>query len=308
MNYKLNERDEVITSKGSLGIVTKISNKTVWFGSKRYALKSVLEDITNVIFDKSPDIKIDWTNKKVVKDFYHSFKRWSFYISGGCEYKTELCEVKNGMVCHNGEYYVPAPTVIWEGSNSDWCGKDIKEIKDGLYYINIYKRVSGYYKTMGGEIMNVFYIKEATSVSEQESLNIRKSWDYYKTPIEQNIAHIKTLNLQKLLSKEIDFIKDNILEFFKEHLPFQASNGVYINKWESFKNPLSCSKGLLYIDNSYLGGNPSGLNYGLMFNFHPSFTDEASYYTSSNITEFSPKALEQASTIIKQSVDRYCKL
>jgi hypothetical protein len=308
MDIKLKERDEVITSEGYLGVITKITDKSIWFGDKCYRLETVLKDIKSVLYNQNPDIKIDWTNKKAVESFYHSFKRWTFYISGGCKYTTELCEVKNGMVCHNGEYYLPAPTVIWEGNNSDWCGKETKEIKDGLYYVSLYKRVSGYYSTMGGEIMNVFYTKEATSVKEQESLKLRKEWNYYTTPVEQSVEHIKALDLGKILSKELDFIKNNMLLFFNEHLPFTASNGVCINRWESFKNPLACSKGLLYINNSYRGNNPSGLDYGLMFNFHPSFSNESRYYASCDVREFSPKALEQIAVKIKQAVESYCKL
>jgi hypothetical protein len=308
MKITLKERDEVITSEGYLGAVTKINDKTVWFGDKRYALESLLKKIKSVLYHQNPDIKIDWTNKKVVKDFYNSFKRWTFYISGGCKYTVELCEVKDGMVCHNGEYYLPAPRCIWEGRNSDWCGKETEVIKNGLYYVNLYKRVSGYYNSMGGEIMNVFYTKEVTSVKEQESLKLRKEWNYSTTPIEQSVAHIKTLDLQKLLSKELDFVKHNMLLFFIEHLPFKASNGVCINKWESFKNPLSCSRGLLYIGNCYRGCNPSGLDYGLMFDFHPSFSNESKYYASCDVREFSPKALEQIAVKIKQAVGRYCEL
>jgi len=304
MQIQLKENDEVRTSKGYLGIVTKINDKSIWFGDKRYALKTVLEDIQGVIYNKNPDIKVDWTNKKEVESFYNSFKRWTFYISMGCKSTTELCEVKKGMLIHNGEYYVPAP----KNTNDDWCAKDMDDLKDGLYYVSLYKRVSGYYEHMGGEIMNVFYIKEKTSQKEQESLNIRKAWNYYTTPIEQSVEHIKQIDLQRLLSKELDFIKNNMVEFFKEHLPFKASNGVYINRWESFRNPLSCSKGLLYIDNSYRGSHPSGLNYGLMFRFHPSFSNESRYYASSDIREFSPKALGQIAVQIKQVVGRYCEL
>jgi len=308
MKIQLKEKDEVRTSKGYLGIVTKINDKSIWFGEKRYALETVLGDIQGVIYNQNPDVKVDWTNKKEVESFYYSFKRWTFYISGGCKYTTELCEVKNGMLIHNEEYYVPAPRCVWEGNNSDWCGKETENIKDGLYYVNLYKRVSGYYSHMGGEIMNVFYTKEATSIKEQESLKLRKEWNYYTTPIEQSVAHLKTIDLGKILSKELEFIKNNMVEFFKEHLPFKASNGVGINKWESFRNPLSCSKGLLYIDNSYRGHNPSGLDHSLMFKFHPSFSNEHRYYASSDIREFSPKALEQIAVQIKKSIDSYCKL
>lgn len=308
MNIQLKERDEVITSEGYLGVITKISDKSVWFGEKRYALETILNDIKNVLYDRNPDVKVDWTNQKEVKGFYNSFKRWTFYISNGCKYTTELCEVKDGMVFHNGEYYVPAPTVVWEGSNNDWCGKETKDIKDGLYYASLYKRVSGYYEHMGGEIMNVFYTKEATSVLEQDTLKLRKEWDYYKASMEQSVEHIKKLDLSKLLSKELDFIKSNMFEFFKEHLPFKASNGVCINKWENFKNPLACSKGLLYIDNFYRGHNPSGLDYGLTFKFNPSFSNEHRYYKSCDIKDFSLKALEQISVEIKKSVDSYCQL
>jgi preprotein translocase subunit YajC len=45
MNIQLKEKDEVITSKGYLGSVTKINDKSIWFGEKRYALESVLKDI-----------------------------------------------------------------------------------------------------------------------------------------------------------------------------------------------------------------------------------------------------------------------
>lgn len=304
MNIVLKERDEVYTSKGYLGVVTKINDKSIWFDGKRYGLKAVLKNIKNVMYGISPDIKVDWTNKKEVEGFYFSFKRWSFYISMGCKYTTELCEVKDGMVCKDGVYYLPAPKNI----ENDWCAKDTTEKKDGLYYVNIYKRVSGYYDSMGGEFMNVFQIKENTSHKEQESLKIRKAWDYYRKPVEQSVAFIKTLDLQKLLHKELEFVKSNMVLFFNEHLPFKASNGVCINRWNNFGNPLSCSKGLLYIDNCYRGHNPSGLDYGLMFSFHPTFSNESRYHTSCYINQFSLNSLEQISFKIKESIDSYCKL
>jgi hypothetical protein len=301
MNIHLQEKDEVITSKGYLGAVTKINDKSIWFDNKCYRIDTVLSDIKSVLYHRSPNVKVDWTNVKEVKNFYDSFKRWSFYISNGCKYTTEICEIKNGMVFHNNEYYVPAPSP----SMDDWCAKDLKELKDGLYYAKLYKRVSGYYTHQGGESMNVFYISELTSIPEQESLNKRKAWDYYGTPIAESVEHIKKLDLSKLLSKELSFIKDNVSEFFKEHLPFKASNGVCINTWERFKNPLSCSKGLLYIDNSYRGNNPSGLDHGLMFKFHPSFSNESRYYASIHINEFSPKALEAIAVEIEKSVKSF---
>ncbi len=302
MSIKLNINDEVITKEGYLGVVTKINDKTIWFGTKRYSLEKLLKEVTSVLYQNSPDIKVDWTNPKESKDYYLSFKRWSFYISGGCKYTNELCEIKNGLAFHNGEYYVPCP----RGTHDDWRKKDETDIKDGLYYVRLYKRVTGYYSHQGGEIINVFSIQETTSAAEQESLNLRKSWDYYNTPKEQSIEHIKKLDLTRILVKELNFIKDNVGLFFKEHLPFKASNGVCINTWNGFISSLSCSKGLLYIDNYYRGCNPSGLDHGLMFKFHPSFSNEMRYYASSDIKEFSAKALEQIAVQIEKSVKSYC--
>lgn len=300
MNMKLNVKDEIITLDGSF-VVTQINDKSIWLDGKRYGLEATLKRVVNVLHQTNPDIKVDWTNREAAKDFYSSFKRWSFYISMGCKYIYALCEIKNNMLYHDGEYYVPAP----RGTHDDYCKKLETDIKDGLYYVKLYKRVTGYYEHQGGEIMNIFYEVEATSVAEQDLLNIRKAWDYYNTPIEQSIEHFKKLDLTRLLSKELDFAKDNVAQLFKEHLPFKASNGFCVNTWNGFGSSLSCSKGLLYIDNFYRGNNPSGLDHGLMFKFHPSFTREASYYVGANITEFSKKPLEAIAVEVKKALDRY---
>lgn len=300
MNIQLKEKDEILTDEGYY-MVTKVTEKSVWLNGNRYGLEATLKRIKSIIHQTNPEIKVDWTNKKAAKDYYLSFKRWSFYISGGCKYTIALCEVKDNMLYHEGEYYVPSP----RGTYDDWCKKLETDIKDGWYYVKLFKRVSGYYKSEGGEINNVFYEVEATSVAEQDSLAIRKAWDYYNTPIEQSIEHFKKLDLTRLLSKELNFAKNNMAELFKEHLPFKASNGFYVNTWSGFKSSLSCSKGLLYIDNYYRGGYPSGLDHGLMFKFHPSFSNESKYYASVNITEISKKPLEALAIEVKKVLDKY---
>lgn len=302
-NIKLKEKDYILTSKGS-ATVTQINDKSIWLDGKRYGLNAVMRDLQNVIYDTAPsEFSVDWSVLSEVKGFYYSFKRWSFYISGGSKFTEELCEVKDGIICHKGEYYLPAPRNI----NDDWCAKNTSEIKDGLYYTRLYKLISNYYDHLGGDTVNVFSLKEATSHKEQDSLKVRKEWNFYNNTVEQNIEHIKQLDLQKLLSKELDYIKDNVCAIFKELLPFKAANGVCISVG-TFSSPLSCSKGSLYIDNSYYGHCQSGLSYGLMFEFHPQFSNEAKYYESSDITEISIKALEQASVAIKRSIDSFCKL
>jgi hypothetical protein len=300
MNIQLKEKDEILTLDGHF-IVTKVNDKSVWLNDKRYGLEATLKKVKSIIHQTSPDIKVDWINKKEAYKFYLSFKRWSFYISNGCKYITQICEVKDNMLLYNGEYYVPAP----KGTYDDFCKKLETDLVDGLYYVRLYKRVSGYYEHQGGEMVNVFSIEAVTSTTEQDSLKIRKTWDYYGTPKEQSVEHIKSLDLSKLLSKELNFVKDNMGLFFKEHLPFKASNGVQIGTWSGFSSSLSCSKGLLYIDNSYRGNQPSGLEHGLMFRFHPSFSNESQYYSSCKINEFSPQALESIAIEIENSVKRY---
>lgn len=258
----------------------------------------------------SPDIEVDWFNPTAVHEYYNSFDRWSFYISGACKYENACVEIKNGLALHNQRYYLPSG-----GSHEDWCSKKTEFIEDGWYYVRLYKKGYGYYNTMPTvNYAYVFQLHDNTKPYTKEqvdSFNARNNYQFkstYKNISEEDINHIKSLNLAEVNSKELDFIKHNMYHFFKEFLPFKAKNGVYINKWESFDNPLATQKGLIYIDNGYRGSMVNNMDYSVMLQFHPSFSNEHQYYKGVYIKSFTADALEQIALKIEESVKQYCKL
>lgn len=258
---------------------------------------------------KSPDIDVNWLDLKEVKKYYASFDEWSFYISNGCKYVPGLVEVKDGIALFNQEYYLPAGGKY----NDTTCKKEIP-YTDGFYYANLYKRGFGFYSHQPSEFTaNVFqachespYTLEKIKDFERRTKYVFKST--YNKISEEDIAHIKSLNLSQINSKELDFVKGHMSDLWSDLLPFKAKNGVTISKWNSFSNPLQCSKGLLYVDNSYHGHTQHGFQYGAMLKFHPSFSNEHKYYQGVNISKISLDGLENIAIAIEKSVQLYSKI
>jgi hypothetical protein len=284
--------------------VTKISDSFVFFGKKRLSLNSIknlIESGERIQFKTSPDIEIDWSNKKKVLEYYNNFKRWSFYLSGGCKYKTACVEVKDGLAYYEGLNYLPMG-----GTHEDYCAKVEKFPKDGWYYAKLFKRGFGYYNTMPSN--NYAYVfltenKEPYTKEEVDRIDYRNNYKF--NILEEDIEHIKSLDLRFVNSKELNFIKSYQRQLFQHLLPFRAKNNVFINTWENFANPLSCTKGLLYIDNGYKGHNINKMDYYVMLKYHPTFTREASYYNSVSIDSININALELIALEIEKSIKNF---
>lgn len=289
--------------------VTKISDNFCFFGDKRISWNSInklIESGAKIKFKNSPDIEIDWSDKNKVLEFYDSFNRWSFYLSGGCKYKTACVEVKDGLAYYQHFNYLPMG-----GTYNDYCAKIEKFPKDGWYYAKLFKRGFGYYNTIPSN--NYAYVfltenKEPYTKEQIDRIEYRNNYQFkttYNNISEEDINHIKSLDLREVNSKELNFIKSYQRQLFQHLLPFKDKNNVYINTWENFSNPLSCTKGLLYIDNGYKGHNINKMDYYVLLKFHPSFTREASYYNSVSIDSISIESLKKISLEIEKSIKQF---
>lgn len=285
-----------------------IEESRVRIAAEMSKIKRKIKPPTKKIHKLSPDVVIDWGNLQSVKDYYNSFERWSSYISGGCKYDVGVGEIKDGILFHNDIHYLPAG-----GTALDWCEKS-KIIEDGWYYVRLFKKGYGYYRTM--PTTNHFYVYQTEhnhtfTKEEIDHIEYRNKYVFKSTYDKihpDDITHIKSLNLSKINSKELDFIKSNMKALFSDVLPFKAKNKVYINTWESFKQPLVCTKGLLYVDNGYHGHNINKMDYIPTLKYHPSFTNQAQYYCSTYITSFSAESLEQIAIEIEKSIKDFSKI
>lgn len=292
--------------------VTRTNENFVFFDKKRISWKKINELINSgekIIFKNSPDVDVDWTSSIKVKEYYNSFNRWSFYISNGCKYESALIEVKDGLAYYNGIYYLP-----FGGSHDDWCSKYSEIIEDGYYFVKLFKRGFGYYPTMPTKnYAYVFLMENKKPYTKQQIDDFERRNNYkfkttYNNISKEDIEYIKTLDLRWVNSKELDFIKSYQSQIFADILPYKAKNGVYISKWENFNNPLSCNKGLLYIDNSYYGSLPHKFNYGVILRYSPSFSNEMIYCGYVSIKSISVEGLEKVSLIIEEKIKLFAKL
>jgi hypothetical protein len=151
--------------------VTRITPSYCYFGDKCKSWNTINKAIAageKVILALSPNRKIDWTNKEDVVDYYNSFVMWNTYISGCSENHTEqlILDVKDGLVFHNGEYYLPCPT----STPTHWNAKQ-SNVKDGRFNVRLIKQENCYHaykgKDKGNIMLNMFYPgSEIKSVSE----------------------------------------------------------------------------------------------------------------------------------------------
>lgn len=142
--------------------VTKVTPFYCYFGDKRKSWNTINKAIAageKVILALSPNREIDWTNKEDVVDYYNSFVMWNTYISGCSENHTEqlILNVKDGLVFHNGEYYLPCPIPI---PPSNWNAKN-QNVKDGRFNVRLIKQENCYsaYKGIdkGNIMLNMFF-------------------------------------------------------------------------------------------------------------------------------------------------------
>jgi hypothetical protein len=291
--------------------ITRVSEHYVFFGDERISHQKINKILANgekIVFAKSPDIKIDWGNYKEVLDYQDSFKRFSTYISQGCKYyKSVVVEVKDGIAEYDGINHLR-----FKGSYDDWCKKP-EPLKDGYYYVRLYKKGYGFYSSQPTQNYLYLFISEhekpytKKEIDDFEFRNNYKFKSIYNNVSQDDIEHILKLDLRRVNSNELEFIKGYQRDIFKHLLPFKSKCGVIIDGW-CFNSPLKCSRGLLYVDNSYWGNMVNGFNYGVILKFHPEFSNEHQYYTSTYIKDISRESLESAAIDIKNSIKKYSKL
>lgn len=131
------------------GKVTRLSENSIYFGEKRYSLKSFLSKPIEVFYFESPDIDIDWTNEIQVDSYYKTFDQWSGVLRMGDSKPRELIEVKNNKVFYNGEYYLPYYSRHINQSEK-------KFLDDGFIFGYCVKMHNSFYSMQNANTVNVF--------------------------------------------------------------------------------------------------------------------------------------------------------
>lgn len=101
MEYNLGDKH------GNFGIITRMTDKYIWFGDKRYLKSSFHKKKLDVIFKQSPDANIDWKNAEEVDKYYLTFLQWAGVVRMGDSRTRQIFKVENNKIFHNGEYYLP---------------------------------------------------------------------------------------------------------------------------------------------------------------------------------------------------------
>mgnify|MGYP003450323474 CR=1 FL=1 len=187
-------------------LVTQITDKSCYLDNKRYSWNTVNNLIkkvpTQTKFNKN--IKINWSLKEAVLEYYNSFVVWVFYIAGGDVNKENLhlLEVKEGLVFFNNEYWLPAPQSSHQSPN-------IKtEVKDGWYYVHLIKRNNNWFGNKSDYYSNVFYVRNAVNVNptvkdikklKPNSTEIYcKPWNYYGFKVEYSHSGRSGLSIDNI--------------------------------------------------------------------------------------------------------------
>jgi hypothetical protein len=120
--------------------VTKVTDKSCWLDNKRYSWKSIealMEQGSKAKTRLNANRELDWKDKQSVLDYHDSFEKWSFYICNGDTSGVYLLmEVKDGLVTHQEEYYLPCP---------QGYGDKQSDIQDGYYWVLPIKKDNSYY-------------------------------------------------------------------------------------------------------------------------------------------------------------------
>lgn len=114
----------------------------------------------------------------------------------------------------------------------------------------------------------------------------------------EKLEKIKLSNPREMSQEDLRIAKNNVLELFKDCLPYKAENGIGFN---TNGVSLTTREGLIFADN-YGKINDS---YAFMLRYSPTFSPESKYHKSIRINKFDESALEQVSKIIKVSLTEY---
>lgn len=147
-----------LTLGDSIGdlVVTRVTEKSCWLNDKRMSWDSVKKLPGKMQTFRSPNIKIDFTNKEAVLEYFDSFREWSFYMSNGDVSKeSRVMRVEGNLIFSDGEYYLPAPG----GDNGTQTMTHKQVYADGFYEVVMLKRGLGWYNTIPAEKVNIYYVR-----------------------------------------------------------------------------------------------------------------------------------------------------
>lgn len=195
--------------------VTRVTESFCFFGKKRISwnrINKMIESGEKIQFEFSPNVDLDWTNLKEIKEYYNSFVRWDLYISNGdlSNSINEILEVKNGVVFYKGEYYLPAPI-----SNVHIISKN-NNVIDGLYNVILFKKLNCWYSTMKTqETITVNVFLQGSRVLELNDLKNNRD-EIYAYPFgDRGIGFEYTRDFWYGVS--ITNFKIDLISFFKEY-------------------------------------------------------------------------------------------
>ncbi len=120
--------------------VQRTSSYNVFFDNgKRKSWRRVKKEIESgvpVLYRNSPQVEVDWSNREQVSAYLKSFTKWGTYRSGVTKSNygvidLSMCEVKDGLIFYDGEWWVNGPC----GTYNDW-GKKVDK-PDCLYDVEL---------------------------------------------------------------------------------------------------------------------------------------------------------------------------
>lgn len=281
---------EVQDIVNGLGKVTRVTKTFAWIGEKRYKHNTLLKK--GVTFYRSPQTDVDWSNPKEVKNYYNSFCLWNTNIINGDSYdkKRQIFEVKDNMIFHDGEYYLP------------WRHEKKEVFEDGFIFGFLIKKKNCWWETQADEktkTINLFLCEKKLSNDYINNHNNKLK----NRSLMSDVEYLKSIDTKYLTGDELDLFKKKHVELFDESIfPFSVgedrkkvtfSIDKTFSDWRimiSHRN----RTGWINIDNSYHGRMPYGYDYGLIVKVDPIFTNECGYYVDirNNIT-WDRKMLEQ---------------
>jgi len=218
---EINVRD-IINDK----IVVKVTNKYIFFEDNQKLSKKKLfnnKDLYKIIYNKSPNIDLDWANSIEVKNYYNSFTMYNTYMAVGDKpIKTVCVEIKDNIVFYDNEYYLPAPVNVWEGRNINY----VKAIyADGKYNVLLYKKKNNWFSNDYEEslVLNLFDKPELLKENTSELKN--KNNDLYARSYGTPITVTCTQDYIDGVTIDLNNIDLNLL--FREY---------YLNKKQGYVN------------------------------------------------------------------------
>jgi hypothetical protein len=203
--------------------VTRVSDKFCFFGKTRMGwskIKKLVDSGEPIQFRSSPNTIVNWSDKDDVIKYYNSFARYNSYICNGDKGTSAVVEVKDGLVFHEGEYWLPAAVGMDQkkmdlNNPVDWEGKPID---DGLYNVTLYNKQNSWYSTQANEntiTLNIFIrgyeVKSSADISTLTN-NSNEIYAYrYGSEVNFDYTHSNWNGVS------IEYISIDLVKFFKKY-------------------------------------------------------------------------------------------